>query len=515
MDTVRGKYASELIHGVYDIHESKPGDHTIRISGKNIEEVGFEKVRRQIANLKQLRIIVVDTLRINRPEARSQIPGPRPFDITNTCPRVWELDISRNLFETWAEIIDICRQLPRLTNLRADGNRITNVTSSIYVDTLGKIPFTQLKELSLSDTLLHWDDVAGIAQHLPVLSILTANGNEYQQLSDAALPSRIEVLYLERNEFQSFEALKPVAKLQSLRSMSLRENPIDRTTDSGMRPQDVLTFPVSLVEINIPYCCIHDWSLIDDLGHICPGLTSLRVAHNPLFESLISADGDPLTPDDGYMLTLARLGQLTRLNFSAITPKERLNAELYYLSQIKLELSLVSDDQAPMIVGRHPRYQELCSFYSQPDQRIRESPSVKVDPKSLTAYLVTITFRIDVGLNREGKLIRDTEKRFPWSCEVPRSFNIYKAAGMVAKRLSLAAHTIQLLLDCSNDDVPYEQDESDKLSGGKTPNVNAHRCLQAQEPGRLLTPLIRALGTFIEGNKATIWVQKRPLAAAK
>jgi hypothetical protein len=81
------------------------------ISGKVAEEVGFEKIRRQQAQLHRLTVVLVDGLRIGAAETIDHI-------IRNTCPRVTELDLSRNLFDDFEVIVRICGELDCLTSLR-------------------------------------------------------------------------------------------------------------------------------------------------------------------------------------------------------------------------------------------------------------------------------------------------------------------------------------------------------------------------------------------------------------
>ena len=57
MDALRKKYASS------DAGGSKEKE-TIRISGKTVEEVGFEKINQQLASLHELRIVILDGLSI-------------------------------------------------------------------------------------------------------------------------------------------------------------------------------------------------------------------------------------------------------------------------------------------------------------------------------------------------------------------------------------------------------------------------------------------------------------------
>ena len=159
VEAVKGKYAPGDDPQSPSLSSNGTKYSSIRISGKQVEEVGFEKVRKQLSNLQQLRVVIVDTLCIQRPHAR-QRNGEHASDVSETCPRVLELDISRNLYETWDEMIDICRQLPELTTLRADGNRFHLIPDSPYQHYLRLAPFTALKSLSLDNTLLSWEEVS-------------------------------------------------------------------------------------------------------------------------------------------------------------------------------------------------------------------------------------------------------------------------------------------------------------------------------------------------------------------
>jgi len=139
VEALKAKYASEgfedpdvkVIYMRQD-HHKDPLAHQnrpIRISGKEVEEVGFDKIRKQLANLKELRIVILDGLCMSRPVAR--VTGRRvedgsdvwPTDLTDikeSCPKAIELDLSRNLFEEWREIASICEQLEKLRSLRAE-----------------------------------------------------------------------------------------------------------------------------------------------------------------------------------------------------------------------------------------------------------------------------------------------------------------------------------------------------------------------------------------------------------
>jgi hypothetical protein len=104
---------------------TKTGDNasdqiTIRISGKEAEEVGFEKIARQQAQLQNLRIVVLDDLLVKAYDEKNTTPGDDLDKILETCPNITDLDLGRNLFESLSEISDICDRLPNLKFLRLE-----------------------------------------------------------------------------------------------------------------------------------------------------------------------------------------------------------------------------------------------------------------------------------------------------------------------------------------------------------------------------------------------------------
>jgi hypothetical protein len=139
VEALKAKYASEGfedpdVQVVFEIQSNKRDpladqNRPIRISGKEVEEVGFDKIRKQLANLKELKIVILDGLCMSRPVARvtgrREEDGPDvwPTDLTDikgACPKAIELDLSRNLFEEWREVAAICEQLDKLKSLRAE-----------------------------------------------------------------------------------------------------------------------------------------------------------------------------------------------------------------------------------------------------------------------------------------------------------------------------------------------------------------------------------------------------------
>ncbi len=131
-------------------------------------------------------------------------------------------------------------------------------------------------------------------------------------------------LTLEQNRFRSLSSLFPLTKLINIKSLLLRNNIIDSVYDRNeVPPKDPTTqklqFSQSLEYVDLSYNAIASWPFIDELLKVFPGLTGLRISHNPLYEDPTTNDGKAMGVDEGYMLTLARLGNLKSLNFSNVS----------------------------------------------------------------------------------------------------------------------------------------------------------------------------------------------------
>lgn len=299
VDAIRNKYASQS--------ESVPA---VRISGKEVEEIGFSKIQRQLANLHELRIVLLDGLCIT---GLDQMDLP---SLGTVSPNIEELDLSRNLFEKWTEILEICRPLPELTSLRSDGNRFREISSQSITAFTGP-PFMHMKSLTLDDTLLDWAELACITSSFPGLEDLAASGNDLRALSDASLPGNITHLNLERNEFGSLHDIHPLSRMKALRRLNLKGNAIsciEALTATTEQTKSCLVFSSSVQDVDLSYNKIKEWNFIDKLGHVFPGMTALRVSQNPLYNDM--------NADDAYTLTIARLGSLTQLNYSMVWPRK-------------------------------------------------------------------------------------------------------------------------------------------------------------------------------------------------
>lgn len=119
VSALREKYASEAADSSSAAVAAAAGGGTghrqIVISGKVAEEVGFDKIRRRLARVEDLKIVILDGMRVVARPAEGEATEK---SVRETCPVVVELDLSRNLFETFGEVVGICGQLDKLKSLR-------------------------------------------------------------------------------------------------------------------------------------------------------------------------------------------------------------------------------------------------------------------------------------------------------------------------------------------------------------------------------------------------------------
>jgi tubulin-specific chaperone E len=448
VQALQHKYASEDVDFSPGMHYERPAttrsreaERAIRISGKEVEEVGFDKIRNRLADLRELRIVLLDGLAMDNPldpslreakEAELVTGASERSEIKDACPKVMELDLSRNLFEHWAEIAYICGQLDDLQSLRCDGNRLRDVQLSRQEFDLFESRLRKVHMLSLGENLLPWDDLTTVARLFSRLTTFKASGNALSQINSCPLPQTLTTINLEGNDFKSIADLAPLGALPSLQKLLLRNNRITQI-GGNMLDNQAKTFVLSksLVHLDVSDNDVQQWSFVSDLAAILPSLTSLRISGNPLYQFLHAADGTPLTPDDGYTLTIARLDNLTTLNYSPIAEKDRLNAETYYLSQIAIAISLLpSDVSLDTVTAQHPRYEELCRLHGEP-AAVRKGPVA--GRNILAAGLVKLN--IHFGGTQATTI------------EVPKRLTVYAVQGLVGRALGLPASKVRLFLE--------------------------------------------------------------------
>ncbi|KAL2131155.1 hypothetical protein VTI74DRAFT_5466 [Chaetomium olivicolor] len=435
----------------------------IVFSGKVAEEVGFEKVRRKQAQLDELQFVILDGAQVTSAgQPNGTTDGQR---IGQVCPKVRELDLSRNLFERFGPVLEICAELKHLKNLRVNGNRFQQILDDETLPPTDGV-FDGVTELALEDTLLSWEEVCHIAAKFPSLTTLHAGSNQLSSLTpipSAPFTSTLVSLHLEFNSFASLTDLAPLTALPTLRNLLLKGNRIAHLTPPSSATTPPPIFPPSLHYLDLSYNAVSTFSFIDALPHSFPGLTSLRFTHNPIYDD---PDLDTLTTtttnsaggekggisktDIAFMLLLARLPGLQTLNFSAIRPSDRADAEMFYLSRVARQLAAVSEAEEGEVLARHRRWAELCEVYGEPVV-VRRSAGA-VDGNLLEGRVVDTEFVL-VGEHEGGRVVK--------KLQVPKSFDIYAVKGIVGRVFGLRPMGVRLVWETGEWDPVGGFDEAD------------------------------------------------------
>ncbi|KAG8533292.1 uncharacterized protein KY384_002075 [Bacidia gigantensis] len=430
----------------------------IEISGKTVEEVGFEKIERQLAGLTELKIVVLDSLRI-----RGITGVPMSFAkheaITSDVqqPLSWlrqtkieELDLSRNLFEHWDEIYLVSQSIPRLQILKLAGNRFCGLRTSELEPTYKHDD--QLKGLHLDDTLLDFNTISIIASLYPNLATLTASYNLISSLTSAPSTPRLRHLDLSFNRISNLLCLAPLASLPELKSLSLRSNPL--TTLNTTQP---LIFP-TITHLDISSTFLPSLPSLNSIPSIFPKLSSLLTQHTPL-SALSSAS----------LLTIARLGTIREFNYSSVSMAERQNAELYYMSTIVQQLSdAESLEQERDFLTEHSRWHELCELHGKPTvQRKYGQAKGKEEvypPGTLGSRVAKFVFimasHVDEGkVSGEKQGEEGVKRRIARTRIVPIAISTYQLLGLVAEMFGMPFMDVRLVLE--TEEFDFLGDEAD------------------------------------------------------
>lgn len=99
-------------------HKYRPqevDDRKVTISGKVVEEIGFGKIRQQLANVQTLKTLDLSHSRIAGGQKDRQFTVS---EIRNLSLRVETLDLGSNLLDSWKDVVSIIKGLRHLKCLR-------------------------------------------------------------------------------------------------------------------------------------------------------------------------------------------------------------------------------------------------------------------------------------------------------------------------------------------------------------------------------------------------------------
>ncbi|KAL8784633.1 MAG: hypothetical protein Q9195_008962 [Heterodermia aff. obscurata] len=385
--------------------------------------------------------------------------------------KIQELDLSRNLIEDFREIKGIVSALKSLKALRLNGNRFQILPEN--KDWL--MVLRQVKELCLDETYLSMATIESLVEQSGLTSLSLASNN----LSTPFCGSEnLSLLYLNlaSNEYTALKGLTGLPTIfPSLETLSLRSNPLTN-----------LEFPqafANVLNLDVSSTLLSNFDALLPIPSAFPRLKSLLTTNTPL-QSLPASN----------LHTIARIRTLTSLNHSRISPQERTNAELYYLTSIASELASVSETSSSDILHHHPRYPSLCSIHGAPPLNRPPSPTSDLPkPGTLAARLTTFTF------------YHPLRPSFPRiQKRLPRTLGIYALKGLVGRLFALRPMSLRLVWETGEwDPVPGSLDDEDEDD-----DDTRDRSKWARREIELVDGT-RDVGFWIEGAEAVVRVELR------
>ncbi|KAJ3522943.1 hypothetical protein NM688_g8801 [Phlebia brevispora] len=337
-----------------------PGMETVILGSSRgvieVEAVRLDKIRGNLSRVERLREVSLDNERVATVDD--------PDEIRKACPGVRGLDLSKSLLPSWDVVALIVDQLPNLERLTLNWNRL-----EMPMDiTQFRHAFARLKELQISATLISWQDARMLLHFMPGLQLLETGYNRIDSLStDAAREnddarkenSELSVINFDGNELSDWtatcEALRVFSGLRRLVLSSNHLTVIDEIADPQSTPFKALR------HLALASNLLKSWTDIDRVQRWCPALESLVVTGNPLLEN-------SETGPHARQFIIARVPTLIALDAATITPKERTDCELFYMSWIAKHGPVDEDAK----VREHPRWEELCEKYGRPYSLARE-----------------------------------------------------------------------------------------------------------------------------------------------
>ncbi|KAL8666965.1 MAG: hypothetical protein Q9168_007361 [Polycauliona sp. 1 TL-2023] len=478
LSALREKYGSEnMSEGANERSSS------IVISGKKVDEVGFDVISRKQSAWSDLAVVSLNALRIDslfHYSPHSQQDSDKEVHALFSDLKWQELDLSRNLFADWDDITNICKHLRDLRVLKVIGNRF-KINLPDPED--ANHTFKELAELSLANCALEWDSISTLCtqQRFPNLQSLSL---AFNPLNDPPSPflnlqlPDLTTLDLTSCNLSTLQPLSSLTNLPALSTLNLRSNPLTTLTTSPS-----LVFP-HLKTLDLTSTKLPTLSSLNLVLTTFPILCSLKTSHTPLTTSHPSP----------RLLTIARLPGLTMLNNTAIPPHERQNADLYYLNTITHLILAAKNDEEQQVVEEHPQWHHLCEEYGEPDSIIQKrnaqsSLSVpamnngnkntpRYPPLSLGANLINFTFYFHtpplpstsdqpppLSTHEQETQHETQQQQKSHTLSLPKQTSIYHLKALLGRLYSLPSLELKLVLETDEwDPVPAAKPEDDDWS---------------------------------------------------
>lgn len=223
-----------------------------------VETVGWSKVgakQKMLGRLRDVGLAEEDiTMSVREGESAS---------ITEVCPAIEDLDLSKNPLPSWQVVADIVRALPRLVSLRLNHISIPPLAER---DTVLDDAFSRLTKLSLvgADPFPWsiWPVLFASFTKLESLFLTRTAGASLVPMADTlpALFPHLQILGLEQTGLTEWEHIEPLGALPALQTLFLQDNAITK-----VRPQK--GHWSALTTLNLTSNQINEVRLISHMHH--------------------------------------------------------------------------------------------------------------------------------------------------------------------------------------------------------------------------------------------------------
>lgn len=208
-----------------------------------------------------------------------------------------------------------------------------------------------MRALVLNNCLVDWQTVACISANIPNLRELHVAGNRIASLRCEDVERSfggVEALHLEENLISDWSEVETLASLPRLKKMYLGSNLL---TEIARYSEENRPGFGALETLFLSDNALGSWADVDALHHL-QGLKEVRVSGCKFLEKLDMVAS--------RLSVIARLPNVTRLNGSAVTNKERVDAEIGYLGEILTESV---GKEVREVEAKHPQFQRLLKSY--------------------------------------------------------------------------------------------------------------------------------------------------------
>lgn len=320
--------------------------------------VGLEDTRVKQANHSKLTVVSLPETDIDRAEdAAGDLQKAELI-------RLQDLDLSRNTaLSECTEITKIVAAMPRLRELQLNGIKF----GTLEIDPA----WFGIETLTLNNTGLGWASLRPLAE-MPNLRSLHFESNAVDKLESPTFRfERVEVLNLGNNALSDWDFLPVIgAQCPAMQELRVHGNQLV-SPETGADAEIMKRLQVLWISDNPR---IVGLSVLHWLATVCTQLTSMRVTYATLLPQC--------TEIQARMTVVSTMPLIASLNNGAVRPKERNDAELFYLQQaLRVE--------EPARNATYPRWPELKEKFK---NVVRDDATGTSSGPSLSVVL-NLTFR--------------------------------------------------------------------------------------------------------------------------